>query len=236
MRSQREDQAQAIGHEQDHRDLGVELELRRIGNSARQPVEDRGHDQSDRAEEEHRRAEAGSRAIEALHRVAETADEGCSAEDEEHVADDRSGQRGLDEIGQPLTQGQDADDQLGGIAEGRVQQPADAATEMLGELLGGTPDEGGQGQDGEYRRSKDQCVPFGCQLVEEDGHRNESQQSQESAWSTFAHDDAVAFDMKLRVCENRSGASHSLASDSTIVNVRKCPISPLPSPYPIASS
>ena len=158
----------AVGDEQDDRDLGVELELRRVRHAARQPVEDGGNDEPDRAEQQHRRAEPGRRAIEPLHRMAEAADERRSAEHQQHVADDRSGQRGLDQIGQACAQRQRADDQLRGIAERRVQQPADAAAEMLGQLLGGAPHVGGQRQDGEHRRAEDRDVTLRRQQLEAD--------------------------------------------------------------------
>jgi len=163
------------------------------------------------------------------------ADEGCSAEDEENVADDRASQRGFDEVGQPFPQGQDSDDQLGGIAEGRIQQSADAATEVLSQFLGGTPDERRERQDGEHRCSKDQCVSFGRQQVEHECHRDEWQESEQPTRSAFGHDAAVAFDMELPVCENRSGAPHS-PRPTRPSSRPQCPISPPPSPYPIASS
>ena len=77
------------------------------------------------------------------------ADERRRAEHQQHVADDRAGERRLDEIDQPLAQRQRADDQLGGVAERGVEQAADAAAEPFSEDLRRPPDVGRQRQDGE---------------------------------------------------------------------------------------
>ena len=47
------------------------------------------------------------------------------AEHEQKVADDRTRDRRLDDVVEPLFQGQQRDDQLRGVPEGRVQETAD---------------------------------------------------------------------------------------------------------------
>ena len=48
-----------------------------------------------------------------------------SAEDQQQVADDRAGQRRLDDLDQAGLQGEERDDQLGDVAERRVEDAAD---------------------------------------------------------------------------------------------------------------
>jgi hypothetical protein len=98
------------------------------------------------------------------------------AEDQEQVADDRSGQRRLDQIDQAFAQREDADDQLGRIAERGVQQAADAAAEPLRERFGGSADAGRERQQREQRRREHDDMPFGHHIVKGDRDRNEDEQ------------------------------------------------------------
>ena len=56
--------------------------------------------------------------------------------DEEQIADDRPTERGANDVGQPRANGEDGDDQLGEIAERRVEQRADGRPHPVRELLG----------------------------------------------------------------------------------------------------
>ena len=49
----------------------------------------------------------------------------------------------------PGAQGHEGDDQLGGVAEGGVEQAADAGAGVVGQVLGGLAHEPGQGKDGQ---------------------------------------------------------------------------------------
>ena len=57
------------------------------------------------------------------------------AQDKEDVAQDRPGDARLDEVGFTLVQGEEGDDHFGGVAEGCVEQPADAGPHRLGEAF-----------------------------------------------------------------------------------------------------
>ena len=61
-----------------------------------------------------------------LRRAAEAADEERQPEHQQQVADDAAGDRGLDQLDVALAQRDDRDDQLGGVAEGRVEEAAAA--------------------------------------------------------------------------------------------------------------
>ena len=65
-------------------------------------------------------------AVELLRAAAEAADEERQAEHEQQVADDAAGDRGLDQLDVPVAQRDDRDDQLGGVAEGGVEEAAPA--------------------------------------------------------------------------------------------------------------
>ena len=54
----------------------------------------------------------------------------------------------------PLEEGEQGQDQLGGVAEGRVQEPADAGTEPVGQLFGRLAHQAGQRDDRHARRDE----------------------------------------------------------------------------------
>ena len=108
----------------------------------------------------------------------QAADECRRAEHQQHVADDRAGQGGLDEIGQAFAQRQRADDQFGGVAERRVEQAADAAAEPFGEHARRAADQCGQRQDGEQRCAEDRRVVLGHRQLEPDRNRDEAEQQE----------------------------------------------------------
>ena len=56
----------------------------------------------------------------------QAADQHRRAQHQQDVADDRADDRGLHDLLEALEQGEEGDDQLGRVAEGHVQQPADA--------------------------------------------------------------------------------------------------------------
>lgn len=66
-------------------------------------------------------------------------------------------------------QGGDGDDQLGGVAEGGVEQAADPFAAALGQLLGGLAQPAGQGNDGDRCRDEDQQVLLWGQVFQNEG-------------------------------------------------------------------
>src|SRR6185503_6722967 len=94
------------------------------------------------------------------------------SEHQQGVAEDRPHQRGLDDLLQAVPQGEESDDDLGRVAEGDVQQPADARARAIRELLGRLAHEcgGGDHADGGYEEDRGRGS---CSDVEHDRQRNE---------------------------------------------------------------
>jgi len=78
------------------------------------------------------------------------------AEHQEDVADDRAGNRGLHQWIElrPLGKNHQGNNQLGGIAEGGVEQSAQAGPKGLGQVLGGPAHQPGQRHDGDAGTEK----------------------------------------------------------------------------------
>ena len=72
------------------------------------------------------------------------ADEEREAEDEQDVADDAPRQRAAHDLGQPLVDREQRDDQLRRVAEGRVQESADARAGVMRGVLGRLADQPGE--------------------------------------------------------------------------------------------
>ncbi len=98
------------------------------------------------------------------------------AEDEQHVADDRPGERCLDQVDVALAQCQRADDQLGGVAERRVEQAADPAAEAASQRLGGPPDRRRERQDRGDRDEEHEGVALGPDVADDERQRNRSEE------------------------------------------------------------
>ena len=67
--------------------------------------------------------------------LAAAAEEEREAEDEQQVPDHGAGQRATHDLVQPFVDGEQRDDQLGGVAEGGVEEAADAGAGVLGGVL-----------------------------------------------------------------------------------------------------
>ena len=77
------------------------------------------------------------------------------AQHQQQVADDRAGDRRLDQIEQSGADGEDRDDQLGGVAEGSVEQAAQARAGVMRQLLGPLADEAGERDEADSGEDKD---------------------------------------------------------------------------------
>ncbi len=181
VRDQREDQRHHVGGEEDGRDRDGEL-LLALGRPAarlliRGEVEHRRDDQADGGKAERGRRHPRGRAVERLLLELQPAGNHRSAEDEQDIADDRSGDRGLDDADQTVRQRYQSDDQLGGVTEGRVQQAANPWTGARGEMLGGPPHPAGQRDDREARDEEERRVVVPCRHeAHRHGHRNRDEQ------------------------------------------------------------
>src|SRR4029453_6200539 len=97
------------------------------------------------------------------------------AHDEQDVAQDGADDRRLDDLLEALAQGEQGDDELGGVAEGDVEEAADAGAGAGRQLLGGPPHQGRGGDDPEGGREEDGRGP-GVDPLQEDGQGDERHQ------------------------------------------------------------
>ena len=74
--------------------------------------------------------------VEDLLLAPDPADEHREAEHEQQVAQDRADDRGLHDLLKSLGEEEEGDDQLGGVAEGDVEEAADARPGLRCQLLG----------------------------------------------------------------------------------------------------
>ena len=79
-------------------------------------------------------------------------------EDQQQVAEDAAGDRRLHQLDQPRPQRHDRDDQLGGVAEGGVEEAADRRAGAMGQVLGGLAHVAGQRQHAEAGREEDRTT------------------------------------------------------------------------------
>ena len=95
------------------------------GRGRRGIVEDGRNNQRHGRERERDDGRARRRTIEALLFVSRSAGQNGEAQDQQNVADDRTGDGGLHHAGEAFRQGDAGDDQLGRVAEGGVEQSAE---------------------------------------------------------------------------------------------------------------
>ena len=142
---------------------------------------------------------SGGVRIEPLFFSADAPGEHGRTQHEQGVADDRAHDRRLDHRVEPGTQRGEGDDQLGGVAERRVEEPPDAFPGFLGELLGGPAHPARQGQDREGRSGEDQQMPLRCQMFKGDRDGNENQKLTHDRFSLIGRR-ADAASTSSRVC------------------------------------
>ena len=115
----------------------------------RRHVEHGRHEQGRRGQGQLGACCTSGSAVEALPLAGDPPEEEGEADDREHVAQNRADERGFHEVVQAGLQRDDGDDELGGIAEGGVEQAARGRAKPAGQLLGGDADEAGQRHDGQ---------------------------------------------------------------------------------------
>jgi hypothetical protein len=93
------------------------------------------------------------------------------AEHEQHVADDRAGDGRAHYVVEARAQRGDRDDQLGCVAEGGVQEAADAFPGLRGDLLGGAARPAGERNDREGRGGEDPEMAIRQPMLERQGDR-----------------------------------------------------------------
>jgi hypothetical protein len=90
------------------------------------------------------------RRVEALEPVPKPPDGERESENENAVREDRADQRGLHELDQAVVEGEEGDEQLGQVAERRLNSARARRAEAAAELLSREPD--GAGEPGDRER------------------------------------------------------------------------------------
>ena len=182
VRLEREEEPGEVGDEQDDRDgdrevLDVAAEVDRLLLGPRQAaagheLEDRRHHQRGGRQHQHQRLHPRRRAVELLALALAAADQHRGAHHEQDVAEDRADQRGLDDLLEALVQGEEGDDDLGRVAEGDVEEAADARPRAHRELLGRLAHQR-RGRDHAGRRAREDHGRLGVRELERDRDRDE---------------------------------------------------------------
>jgi hypothetical protein len=81
---------------------------------------------------------------------------------------------------QPVVDGDERDDQLRSVAEGRVQEPTDAGAGAAGEMVGRLADQPGERDEGGAGKDEEGHVSDAAEMIEDDDDRPEEQQRCES--------------------------------------------------------
>jgi len=90
-------------------------------HGGRSQGEESGGEQKHDGEHHHRRADSGKLGSELLETVAQSADEKTGSEYEQEDAEDGTSKRGLHQLVKARPQGRQRDDQLGSLAERRIE-------------------------------------------------------------------------------------------------------------------
>src|SRR5258705_7821587 len=106
--------------------------------------------------------------MEGLRPVTRPADEKRQAEDQEGVGEDRADEGRLNDDHETRPQGEDRDEQLGQVAERRLEDAGRRRPESLAELVGPLPDQHRQGGEGNGADDEDDRVT-GAEAVEGEG-------------------------------------------------------------------
>lgn len=168
--------------------------LARRGGSA-EVMERGGHNERDGGEGHHARLGTRSGGIEAEDLVPVASGKAGGSENKEHVADDGAGERSLDDAMKALLQGDEGDDQLGGVSEGGVEKAADGFAGAGGEVLGGAAEPAGEGDDGQAGAQEDGDVPIRARELEihADGYEQQEEVHQAEAPGVFSREAAAWF-------------------------------------------
>ena len=154
---------QQIDEEEHDGDRDAESAKSRRGR-VRRGLKGRGKYQCDRRERQHRRLRPRACRIEVLLGTAQSSAQHGGAQHQQDIADDGAGDRGFHHVVEPGAQCGERNDELGGIAESRVEKPADTFAETLRELLRGPAHPPGQRQDGEAGGHENKEITLGSEI------------------------------------------------------------------------
>ena len=97
---------------------------------------------------------AGALGREALRPVLETPDDEGRPEDEQDVGHDRADERSLDDADEPRPQREDADEELGEVAERGLHDAGHPGAEAVPEPVDAPPHDGGEDPEGRCRHDE----------------------------------------------------------------------------------
>ena len=140
-------------------------------------------DKRDRCKRQHGSLRACARRIEVLLFVTQAASEHRGAQHQQDVAHDRPCDRGLHDVMQPGAQRCERDDQLGGVAEGGVEQPTNTLARPIGQLLGRAAHPASKREYCDRSRGEDQQMAFWSKVLERDRDGNEHEQPVQHRYS-----------------------------------------------------
>ena len=141
------DQTARVGGDEDQRAPeaeSIDLQRTRGETSVERQIVDRRHDERHDGEEQHGPGIVGGGAMKLLRAPSQSADEKGQPEHEQQVADDAAGDRRLDQLDMAFVQSDERDDQLGRVAERRVEKAAPSRPRPSRELFGAKADEAGE--------------------------------------------------------------------------------------------
>jgi hypothetical protein len=137
-------------------------------------AEQRGDAQGDEGQEEHGGVDAGLGAVELLHPVAHPAQQDAQPQHQQQVAQDGAGDGRLHQIQQVLFDGEDGDDELGGVAQRAVEEAAQLWPRVRGQLLRGFAQDARQ-RDHRQRRAPEHNRRAPAQELARNGHWREDE-------------------------------------------------------------
>ena len=155
--------------EQDDRDEDADLlGVAGVGRAGHRG-QGRHGERGDREHEEHGHR-ADGRGVEPLRPVAQAAEEEGQPEHEQGVGEDRADERGLDDDDEAGLEAEDRDEQLGQVAERRLEDARRARAEPVAELVRALADEAGQAGQRDGADHEDHDVVAADLAQDERGH------------------------------------------------------------------
>ena len=143
----------------------------------RSRVKDGRNKERDAGQPERGRRDARRGLIKSLLRMAQPTGKKRSAEDEQEVADDRTGDRRFDDAVESLAQRDQADDKLRGIPKSRIEKTANAGTKARSQLFGRATHPAGQRHDRDRGDDEEEgLIPPRRNVSERDRNRHGEQQ------------------------------------------------------------
>ena len=164
--------------EQDDRDEDADLLGVAGVRRTRHRRQGRHRERGDREHQQHRHR-ADRLSVEPLRAVAQAAEEEGEPEHEQRVGEDRADERRLHHDDEPRLQAEDRDEELGQVAQRRLEDAGRARAEAVAELIRALADEAGQAGQGDRADHEDDDM-VAADLAEDercrgrdDGHRPE---------------------------------------------------------------